>query len=127
MSSTKHKLPESELTQQIIGSVFEIYNKFGYGLAERIYQSALAQSLEEKGIKFSREKYGAIRFNGVKVAKYFLDFLVEEKVAVELKVRNEIYQTHVNQLLNYIKSENIKVGLLLVISKNGVLIKRLVN
>jgi len=61
------------------------------------------------------------------VGKYYLDFLVEGKVAVELKVRNEIYSTHVNQLLNYIKSENLKIGLLLAVSKNGVLLKRLIN
>jgi GxxExxY protein len=66
-------------------------------------------------------------FDGQEVGKYFVDFEIEDKIAVELKIRNEIYWTHLNQLLNYLKSEKLKIGLLLAISKNGVLIKRLVN
>ena len=120
-------LPEYKLTRIIIGLMFELYNKLGYGLPEKVYQKALEKSLSKNGLQFSREKYGRIEFDGEVVGKYYLDFLVEDKVAVELKVRNEIYPTHVNQLLNYIKSENLKIGLLLAVSKNGVLIKRLIN
>lgn len=123
----KRDYPESELTKQIIKSSFEVFNELRYGLPEKIYQSALAEALRGKGLDFSREKYGLIRFNGVKVGKYFLDFLVENKVAVELKVRNDIYETDVKQLLSYIKSENLEIGLILAFAKSGVKIKRLIN
>jgi len=120
-------LPEYELSRKIIGLVFGIYNNLGYGLREKFYQAALEKELKSNRITFSRESYGVVKYKGERIGKYFLDFFIEGKIAVELKVRNEIYQTHVNQLLNYLKSENIKVGLLLVISKQGVLVKRLVN
>jgi GxxExxY protein len=120
-------LTDNKLTREIIGIAFEIYNKLGYGLAERVYQKSFQSILESRKIKYSREKYGLIKLNDVVVGKYYIDFMIGNKIAVELKVRNEIYQTHINQLLNYIKSENIRVGLLLVISKDGVLIKRIIN
>lgn len=123
----KNKYPESDLTENIIGCAYEVFRQLGYGLPEKTYQKALARALEDKKIGYSREKYGKITFNGVTVGKYFLDFLVEEKIALELKVRNNIYETDTNQLLNYIKSECYPVGLLILFSKTGVKIKRLAN
>jgi len=120
-------LVENELSRKIIGLIFEVFKQLGYGLPERIYQRAFEQLLIKNQISYSKEKYGKILFDGQEVGKYFVDFVIEDKIAVELKVRNEIYQTHLNQLLNYLKSEKLKIGLLLAISKNGVLIKRLVN
>ncbi|MFA5158248.1 MAG: GxxExxY protein [Patescibacteria group bacterium] len=119
--------PLSNLTEKLIKISFDVFNQLGYGLPERVYQKAFAVELTRHHLEFKRECYGKIDFNGVIVGKYFIDFLVEDKVAVELKVRNEIYQTHINQLLNYIKAQNLAVGLLLAFSKGGVKIKRLVN
>ena len=56
-----------------------------------------------------------------------VNFLIESKVAIELKVRRELYDTDWIQLLNYLKAKNIKVGLLIVIAKKNLIIKRLVN
>ena len=125
--NNSERYPEKELTGKIIGCAFEVFKQLGYGLPEKTYQKALAESLNENNIKYSREKYGTIKFNDVTVGKYFLDFLVKNKVAVELKVRNDIYETDTIQLLNYLKSENIIVGLLIVITKKGARVKRLIN
>ncbi|OGD63953.1 hypothetical protein A2215_01270 [Candidatus Berkelbacteria bacterium RIFOXYA2_FULL_43_10] len=116
-----------ELTHKIIGFSFEIFNKLGYGLPEKTYQKALEAKLVEDGIRFQREKYGKIRLDNVMVGRYFADFIIEEKLVVELKVRNEIYQGHIVQLVNYLKSENYSTGLLIVFSKDGVKIKRIAN
>lgn len=123
----QNNYPEMELTKKIIRSAFEVFNEMEYGLPEKVYQRALAEALDEKNIKFSREKYGLIKFRDVRVGKYFVDFVVEEKVAVELKVRNDIYETDVKRLLNYLKSEQLQVGLILAFTKSGVKIKRLIN
>ncbi|MFA7244240.1 MAG: GxxExxY protein [Patescibacteria group bacterium] len=119
--------PEIELTRNIIGCAFEVYKALGYGLSEKTYQNALSESLAKKQLEFQREKYGFVTFNGKKVGKYYLDFLVAGKIAVELKVRNEIYETDVRQLLSYLSSEKIQVGLLIVFTKNGAKVKRLIK
>ena len=123
----ENKYPLSKLTEKIIGSVFEVYNCIGYGLPEKTYQAALAESLSEKKINFSREKYSYVRFGNKVVGKFFLDLLVEDKVAVELKVRHKQYESDINQLLGYMKSEKLKIGLLLIITPEGVKIKRIIN
>lgn len=118
---------ENQLSKLVIGFAFEVYNTLGFGLSEKIYQKAFETKLKENGICYQREKYCKIMFRNTPVGKYFLDFLIDQRLAVELKVRNEIYQTHINQLLNYLKSENIQLGLLLTVSKKGLLIKRVIN
>ena len=119
-------MPE-DITKTLIGFAFEIYNELGYGLPEKTYQKAFETCLSRNNIEHSREKYSFITFNGVKVGRYYLDFLINNQLAVELKVRNEIYESDIKQLLGYLKSENIKLGLLLVFSKQGVSIKRIIN
>lgn len=119
--------PLSELTEKIISCAFDVFNELGYGLPEKVYQKALAKSLDDKNLSYDREKYSLIKYKTCIVGKFFLDFLVENKVALELKVRNEIYESDVIQLLNYLKSERSKVGLLLAFTREGVKIKRLIN
>jgi len=126
--SSKSKLyPNKDLTEKIIGCSFNVFNDLGYGLAERIYQTALAVELSKNKLKYEKELFGKVIFREVVVGRYFLDFLVEDKIAVELKVRNEIYNKDVSQLLNYLKSKKLKIWLLLAITKNGIKIKRLIN
>ena len=119
--------PESDLTEKIIKCAYLVYRELGYGLPEKVYQKAFAKCLEDQNLGFTREKFGKILFDKVQVGKYFLDFFVENKIAIESKVRNDIYETDVIQLLNYIKSEKIKIGLLIVFTKKGLKIKRLAN
>lgn len=56
-----------------------------------------------------------------------MDFVIDNKVVLELKVTLDFYEIHINQLLAYMKSSHYKVGLLIIITKNGVKVKRLVN
>lgn len=116
-----------DLTGELIGIAFEIYNEIGFGHREKVYHTAFEQMLIKKGFDYKRERYGKIIFDGKIVGRYFIDFVVENKVAIEFKVRNEIYQKDLSQLLDYLKSEKFKTGLLITLTKNGVKIKRLVN
>jgi GxxExxY protein len=123
----QEEYPNSELTSKIIKCAFEVYNELGYGLPERVYQKALASAMSIAGLSYVREAYGLIKFRDQPVGKYFLDFLVENSVAIELKVRNEIYEQHQIQLLNYLKAKKLRVGLILAITNDGVKIKRIAN
>ncbi len=116
-----------DLTKNIIGACFCIYRVLGYGKPEKIYQKALEIELQKRMINFSREKYGRIKYDGQIIGRYYLDFLVEDKIAIELKVRREVYESDWIQLLNYLKSEKLKLGLLIVFTKYGLKIKRVIN
>ena len=123
----QNKYPISRLTEKVIGLAFKIFNDLGYGYQEKVYQQALATELKKLRLKFEREKYAKILYDGEVIGRFYLDFLIDNKLAVELKVRREIFPSDWTQLLNYLKAKNLKVGLLLVFSKQKVLIKRLVN
>jgi GxxExxY protein len=123
----ENDLVHNDVTRKIIESAFEIYNVLGFGLKEKVYQRAMAKDFDTKKLLYTKEQYGKIVFQGAVVGRYFIDFLVEGKVAVELKVRNELYNQDVVQLLNYLKSKDLKVGLLIAFTSKGVKLKRVVN
>ncbi|MFY9484113.1 MAG: GxxExxY protein [Patescibacteria group bacterium] len=119
--------PYSELTKRIIGLIFEVFNELQFGYQERFYQRAFAYKLEHHAIPFKREQYGLVQIAGKPVGRYYTDFLVDNKVVVELKVANEFYNSHVQQILSYLKAEKLRIGLLCLITPNGIKIKRLIK
>lgn len=130
MTQNEHRKEEYlylDLTEKLIGFAFKIFKEMGYGHPEKVYQKCFELELKNSGVKYQREKYSKIKYDGETVGRYFLDFLVENNVAVEIKVRREIYQNDWIQLLNYLKARNLKIGLLLVFTKSGVIVKRLAN
>lgn len=116
-----------DVTDKIIGACFDVYNKLGYGYPEKVYHRALEKEFNKRKLEYKRELYGKILYDGDIVGRYFLDFIVESKVALEIKVRREIYESDWIQLLNYLKSKDLKAGLLIVFSKFELKIKRVVN
>lgn len=78
-----------------------MYNQFGFGYREKHYQNILAEIFKKEGLKFKKECYGKLTFNNTIIAKYFLDFLVENKIVVELKVANDFYTQHMSQVISY--------------------------
>ena len=118
--------PESKLTEKIIGLAFESYNDIGPGLLEKVYQNTLKSKFILNKISYKEECCCKIVVDNIRVGSFRLDFLVEDKVVVELKVRDKIYPKDMAQTLTYMKTYDIKVGLILLFSYQGVKIKRLV-
>jgi GxxExxY protein len=106
-------LVHSDLTREIIGSFYDVYNKLGYGFAESVYQHALPIALAKRGLKSERELPLSVMYEQKNVGVFRADLIVEEKVIVETKVADKIVQVHEMQLLNYLKATGIKVGLIL--------------
>ena len=114
--------PEKDLTERIIGAAIEVHKQLGPGLLESVYQACLARELSLCGIDFEQEKSIPVQYKGVQLdIGYRLDFLVDNKVVVELKTVDELTGTHKAQLLTYLKITGCKVGLL--INFNAALLK----
>ena len=105
--------PNAELTHQIIGSFFDVYNELGTGMREVVYQRALAVALQDKKLKVDREVCARVAFRGRPVGRFWPDLVVEQKVVVELKVAPAIEPAHCVQLLNALWATMLEVGLLL--------------
>lgn len=107
-------LIDEALTEQVIGAAMEVHRQLGPGLMESVYQACLAHELYLRSIKSEREKPLPIVYKGAHLdCGYRLDFLVEEKVIVELKAVEQLLPIHEAQLLTYLKITGCKVGLLI--------------
>ena len=102
-----------ELTSEIINAFYAVYNELGYGFLEKVYENALAHELGKRGLKVQQQAPIQVNFDRIVVGEYFADLLVENKVILELKVAEAIADGHKAQLINYLRSTDIKVGLIL--------------
>lgn len=105
---------ESGLTEAIIGAAIEVHRELGPGLLETAYQVCLSQEFQLRGLTFEREKPLLIDYKNLRVdCAYRLDFIVAEKVIVELKAVDVMLPIHEAQLLTYLKLTGCRVGLLI--------------
>ncbi len=116
-----------DLTREIIGVSYTVHNMLGFGHREKVLQRAHAIEYEKLGLKFKKECCVRIYYDGRIIAKYLMDFVIENKVVVELKLANDFYTKDVKQILSYLKANNLKLGLLIIFNKEGVKVKRIIN
>lgn len=114
-----------ELTHTIIGCAMKVHNTLGNGFQEVIYQRALAIELKNNGITFLREQEIPIFYEGHEIGSRRADFLIENKVLIELKALIKLEDVHLAQALNYLTAYNLKIGLLINFGATKLEFKRL--
>lgn len=119
----------SDLTEKIIGACFDVHNELGYGFPEIIYQKGLAYEFDLRGIVYRREVEREIFYKDCKepIGSRIVDFLVSDLILVEIKATSQIENSHISQLLNYLKVHRIDVGLLVNFGARKLEFKRLVR
>lgn len=123
----KSDLLYPELSYQIIGCAYDVHNELGGGLLEKVYQKALAVSLRKRQIDFQEQAHFPIVFQGEKVGAGYFDFLVEEKIVVELKRTQHFSRKQIDQVVSYLKQSGLKLGILIHFGQEQVRYKRIVN
>jgi GxxExxY protein len=106
-------LVHGDLTREIIGGFYEVYNTFGYGFLESVYSRALYLELTSRGLHVQREVPIDVYYKGQRVGKFRVDMLVEYRVVIETKASRWVVQADRDQLLNCLRSSCLEVGLLL--------------
>jgi len=119
--------PHRELTGTIIGAPIEVHKTLGYGFLESVYEEAIAVEFGLRQIRFERQKPLDVFYKGTKVKQFVCDFLVEGSVLVELKAIKELTPLETGQVLNYLKSTDLKLGLLLNFGASSLQYKRVIN
>ena len=120
----------NKITESVIGAAIAVHRELGPGLLESAYEACLAYELSEKKLNIERQKIIPVIYRGVQLdCGYRLDFLVEDKVIVEIKAVDKLEPIHEAQIISYLKLSGCKVGLLInfkvTILKHG--IRRFVN
>jgi GxxExxY protein len=121
------KLVYPELSYKIAGILFDVYNNLGYGYQEKYYQRSVANELKRGKIKFREQVSLPINFKESAIGRYFLDFLIEDKIIVEIKRHDIFHKRDIQQIYAYLKHFKLKLGLLVSFTKEDVRFKRIVN
>ena len=116
---------DDELTYKIIGCAMRVHNTLGNWFQEVIYQRCLAIELEKLSINYEREKEMLIFYEGFEVGTRRADFIIEERVMVELKAIINLDDIHLAQGLNYLTAYNLETGLLINFGSTSLQTKRL--
>jgi GxxExxY protein len=101
------------LVRNVIGAAIEVHRHLGPGFLETIYEQALCYELSTRGITFERQKEIVVPYKNISISGQRLDIVVEGQVIVELKTVEQLLPLHEAQLLSYLKSTGIRVGLLI--------------
>ena len=116
-----------ELTYKINGCAMKVHRTLGNGFQEVIYQRCLAIELEREGLEFDREKEHAIYYEGIHVGTRRADFVVEDKVIVELKALVNLEDVHLAQAKNYVVAYEKPIGLLINFGARSLQFKKVFN
>ena len=107
-------MDENRITGQIIGAAIEVHRMSGPGLPESTDQQCLAREFELRGIPFRRELDIGLDYRGLVIGRaYWMDFLVLDRLVVEVKTVEAVLPVHRSQLLAYRKWSDTRLGLLI--------------
>ena len=121
------ELVHPELSYKIVGVLYGVYNELGGGYQERIYQAAVGKELAQQKIGYIEQVKSDLFYKGQKLGNYRLDFVIEHKIVLELKVAPRFSPRDIMQVLGYLKQSNLNLGILVTFSRSGIFFKRVLK
>ncbi|MBU0569197.1 GxxExxY protein [Patescibacteria group bacterium] len=121
------KIIYKKMSYKIVGIMFDVIKELGSSYHEKYYQRAIEAHFKKHGISHKREQKVNIVVADSKIGHHFIDFVIHNKIVLEVKKGNYIRMADVKQVLMYLKSANLKLGLLVYFGNDGVKIKRIIN
>ncbi len=121
------KYPLQEETYKIIGIGMEIHKTLGKGFSEIVYKDAYEYEFKHNGIFYEREKEYLVRYKDTILPhKFYADFVVFDKIILEIKSKKGILEEHYAQVMNYLAISGLEVGLLINFHEKSLEYKRIV-
>jgi GxxExxY protein len=111
-NTNKEKLIYPELSYILMGILFEVHNKLGTKYQEKHYQRAIEIKLKELNIPYKREERITVEFAKEKLGDFVVDFVIDDKIILEIKKIWKITQNEVKQVLRYLKATNLKLAII---------------
>ncbi|MCA9971413.1 MAG: GxxExxY protein [Anaerolineales bacterium] len=116
-----------ELSYAVVGAAMEVHRGLGPGYLERVYQMAMAHELGLRGIVFVTYRKLTVRYKNVIVGDYEADFVVEDKIILEIKAVARLHARHEVQTLNYLTATGLRLGILMNFGASSLQTKRVVR
>lgn len=106
-------MTENELSYEMRGCIFNVYNNLGPGLLESVYEAALVFELNKKKLSCATQVGLPMQYETIRLdVGYRMDILVANKVIIEVKSVETLSEVHHKQVLTYLKLSGLKLGLL---------------
>lgn len=122
-----NELLHPKLSYKLMGILYKVYNELGGGYQERIYQSAVRKALIKNKIGFLEEVWIDLYYDAGKISRYRLDFIIEHKIVLELKVGPRFTPRDIMQVLGYLKRSKLELGILVSFSRKKLFYKRILR
>ena len=118
------QLSDSEISEVIIGAAISVHRELGPGFLETIYEQALGVEFALRGIAFVRQKPVPLFYRDHQIGEHRLDFVVEDRIIVELKAVEALENVHFAIVRSYLKATGLADGLILNFSTIPLTVKR---
>jgi GxxExxY protein len=103
----------NQLSRRVIGAAIDVHSSLGPGLLENLYEEAMAHELRLRQIPFRRQQPIRLNYKGAEIGDLRLDLVVDDLIVVELKAIERIAEVHRAQVLSYLRSTSLPLGLLI--------------
>ena len=121
------ELIHPELSYKIIGVLYAVYNQLGGGYQEKYYQKAIRKELFINQISFLEQVRTDFNYYGQRIGRYYIDFVIDHKIVLEIKTTPSFTRKEVMQVLNYLKQSNLQLGILASLNRNNIFYKRILK
>jgi GxxExxY protein len=112
---------------EIIGICMEVHRILGKGLLESVYKEAIEYELKKRNIQYIKEQKFKIEYKDIILEHHFFaDFVIDNKIILEIKAIESLQDIHVKQTLNYLAISKLKLGLLINFGEDSLKYKRIV-
>jgi len=116
-----------ELSYAIVGAAMEVHRILGPGFLEAVYQKALAHELALRGIRFEQFKRLPVYYKGVLIGEYEADFVIEDKIILEIKAVSKLHPRHEAQAHHYLAATGLRLAILLNFGARSLEYQRIVK
>lgn len=125
--NSNKKIVLADLSYKIMGALFKVHNELGPSMLEKHYQRALTKEFADQNITFKREVVVDLYYKDEIIGKYRLDFLIENKVILELKAEKYSDPTFFKQVFSYLKHTHLPLAILANFRRVKLEYKRIIN
>jgi GxxExxY protein len=121
------KIIYPELSYKLMGIMFKIHNKIGGGYKEKYYQEMLKSEFLREGIHYLEQVKVDLMYGGRKVGTYYLDFLIDHKIVLEIKSKSDFSSRDIRQVLEYLKKTGLELGILVAFARDRLKYRRILK
>ena len=112
---------------KLVGILFEVHGHLGKGFSEVVYKDAIEYEFKNLAIPFEREKEYSVNYKDIVLKhKFYADFVVFNKIILEIKSCDKLHDNHITHCLNYLKVSSNKLAILANFNKHSLEYKRII-